>query len=209
MNDARAITEWTRLSLEATQSDTLDSFPTHEQFIGASFGLLADSLFSDLNFSRPRPVWIAPAEGAERNVWFEDTTARLLFDRGFIIRDAAEVDSLAGGTWAVRYRLDRFLLTLPEAARHKFLGRIWLKRQFETSAHVSIWDTDLNELIWSGSEDARVTDWIPKSQLSTLATSAPPGLSPEAPTTVEERLVEPVLIGTAIGALTILFFAVR
>lgn len=197
------------MSFEATKSDTLNSFPTHEQFVGASFGFLTDSLFADLSFSRPRPVWIAPAEGAERNVWFEDTTARLLFDRGFIIRDAREVDSLAGGTWLVRYRLDRFMLTLPDADRHKFLGRIWLKRQFEASAHVSIWDTDLDELIWSGSNDVRVTDWIPKSQLSLLATSAPPGLSPEAPTTIEERLVEPVLIGTAIGALTILLFAVR
>ncbi len=205
----QALTTWTRLSFEDTKSDTLETFPTHEQFIGASFGVLAESLFTDLNFSRPKPVWIASAEGAERNTWFEDTTARLLFDRGFIIRDADAVDSLAGGTWSVRYRLDRFLLTLPEAARHKLLGRIWLKREFEASVHVNLWDQDNGELVWSGSEELRATDWIPKSQLPQLAASAPPSLSPEPPITTAERLVEPVLIGTAIGALTVLFFAVR
>lgn len=204
-----AVTTWTRLSFEDTKSDTLTSFPTHEQFIGVSFGILAESLFADLNFSRPKPVWIAPSEGAERNAWFEDTTARLLFDRGFIIRDADAVDSLASGTWSVRYRLDRFLLTLPEAARHTFLGRIWLKREFEASVHVNLWDQDRDELVWSGSEELRAIDWIPKNQLADLTASAPPPLSPEPPITTEERLVEPVLIGTAIGALTVLFFAVR
>jgi hypothetical protein len=200
---------WTRLSFEETRTDTVTSFPTHDQLIGLSFGMLTDSLFSDLNISRPRPIWIAPAEEAARNVWFEDTTARLLFDRGFVVRDAVPDDSLSRGSWSVRYRLDRFLMRLPQAKRHRLLGKIWVERQFEASVHVNIWDTDINELVWTGSESVFVTDWIPKSELVTLSADAPPGMVLDPPVTREERLVEPVLIGTAVGALTVLFFAIR
>jgi len=208
-SSAHAEAVWTRLTFEQTKSDTLTTFPTHEEFMGLTMSYLADSLFSDLNFSRPRPIWIAPAEGEPRNGWFEDTTARMLFDRGFVIREAPADDSLSEGTWSVRYRLDRQLLTLPRVARHGLLGKIWVKRQAEASVHVNVWDTDAGEMVWSGSEAVRVTDWFPKGKLALLEANAPPDLMPEAPTTTEERLAEPILIGAAVGALTVLFFAVR
>lgn len=198
-----------RVTFEQTKTEKPSVYPTNEEFARWSVTRLADSLLSEFQISRPRPIWIGAADGETANPWFEDTTARLLYDRGFVVRERPDADSLDEGLWSVRYRFDRFALTMPSAKRHSFLGKIWVERQFEASLYLSVWDGSVGELVWSGSEDISASDWVPKSELRTLASRAPSPLDPEIPTTREERLVEPVLIGAAVGALTVLFFAVR
>lgn len=198
-----------RVTFEQTKTEKPAQYPSNEEFARWGVTRLADSLLSEFQISRPRPIWIGAAEGETVNPWFEDTTARLLYDRGFVVRERPDADSLDEGLWSVRYRFDRFVLTMPRAKRHSFLGKIWVERQFEASLYLSVWDGSVGELVWSGSEEIMVTDWVPKSDIRTLSAGVPSLLNAEIPTTREERLVEPVLIGAAVGALTVLFFAVR
>ena len=192
-----------------TQADTLTGFLTHDQFVRLGVDLAVESLFQAFSFSRPKPLWITPAEGQAPNHWFEEAAAHVLFNQGFMVREAADKDTADALIWAVRYRFDRLSLSLPQAARHKFLGKIWVKRLLDEAILVHVWDLESGELLWSNTSNQRISDWIPKGELSVLSQTSPPLTAPAAPVTAAERLTEPVLIGAAVGALTILFFAVR
>jgi hypothetical protein len=204
-----AATEIQFLTFDATQPDTITSFPTNDQFVRRGVEVAADSLLATLSISRPKPVWITPAEGQTANHWFEEAAARVLFDRGFIVREAPVTDTTDARIWAVRYRFDRFSLSLPVSARHSFLGKIWVKRLLDLAVLVHVWDQETGDLLWSNETETAVSDWIPKSRLSDLNQTSPPLSPPEPPVTTVERLAEPVLVGAAVGALTVLFFAVR
>jgi hypothetical protein len=197
------------LSFEDARPDTVATFRTHDQLARYGIDLTVDSLFADFSFSRPWPLWITPAEGQPVNHWFEESAARALFDKGYIVREAPDKDTADARIWAVRYRFDRFSLSLSEAARHKFLGKIWVHRHLDASILVHVWDIQSGELLWSNTSSQRFSDWVPKGELRSLADVSPPLTAPEPPTTTAERLTEPILVATAIGALTILFFAVR
>jgi hypothetical protein len=197
------------ISFEETRSDTLTAFRTHEQFVRLGVDLAVDGLFQAFSFSRPKPVWITPAEGQAPNHWFEEAAARVLFDQGFIVREGMDKDTADARIWAIRYRFDRFSLSLPQSRRHKFMGKIWVQRLMDEAILVHVWDLESDELLWSNTSNQRVSDWIPKRELPELSQISPPLESPVAPVTTAERLTEPVLIGAAVGALTILFFAVR
>ena len=192
-----------------TQNDSLTAFPTHEQFVRTGVDIAVESLFQTFSFSRPKPVWITPAEGQAPNHWFEEAAAKVLFDQGFIVREGVDKDSTDARLWAIRYRFDRFSLSLPQSKRHKFMGKIWLHRLLDEAILVHVWDLESGELLWSNTSNQRVSDWIPKRELPELSQISPPLLPPVPPVTTTERLAEPVVIGAAVGALTILFFAVR
>ena len=148
-------------------------------------------------------------EGQAPNHWFEEAAAKVLFDQGFIVREGVDKDSTDARLWAIRYRFDRFSLSLPQSKRHKFMGKIWLHRLLDEAILVHVWDLESGELLWSNTSNQRVSDWIPKRELPELSQISPPLLPPVPPVTTTERLAEPVVIGAAVGALTILFFAVR
>lgn len=192
-----------------TQNDSLTAFPTHEQFVRTGVDIAVESLFQTFTFSRPKPVWITPAEGQAPNHWFEEAAAKVLFDQGFIVREGVDKDTTDARLWAIRYRFDRFSLSLPQSRRHKFMGKIWLHRLLDEAILVHVWDMESGELLWSNTSNQRVSDWIPKRELPELSQISPPVLPPVPPVTTTERLAEPVVIGAAVGALTILFFAVR
>jgi hypothetical protein len=111
--------------------------------------------------------------------------------------------------WEFRYRLDKIDLTFPEVARHGLLKRIWVKRVSDASIHADLWDRETGELVWADTAETRMTDWVAKRDLPRLASPTDPVVSEPPPLTMSERLTEPVVITTAVGALTILFFAVR
>lgn len=192
-----------------TKADSSVTFRTHEQFVRTGIDLAVESLFQTFTFSRPKPVWITPAEGQLPNHWFEEAAAKALFDQGFIVREGVGKDSADARLWAVRYRFDRFSLSLPQAKRHKFLGKIWLHRLLDEAILVHVWDLESGELLWSNTSNQRVSDWIPKRALPELSQISSPLTPPVPPITATERLGEPIVIGAAVGALTILFFAVR
>jgi hypothetical protein len=154
-------------------------------------------------------LWITPAAEQQPNFWFEETASRELFDRGFVVQESPGDDTSGSVIWAVRYRLDRFSLSLPKCARHSFLGRIWVERVFDLSLHLQVWDMESGQLLWSNSVDSVWTDWVPKRRLKELSEATSPFLSPVPPVTTIERLAEPVMIIAAAGALTALFFVVR
>ena len=197
------------VTFEESRNDTLTEFPTHDQFVRYGIDMAVDSLFETFSFSRPKPLWIAPADGQAANHWFEESAARVLFDHGFMVREAPDQDTNGARIWAVRYRFDRLSLSLPHTARHSFLGKIWVNRMLDATILVHVWDMESGELVWSNSSYARLSDWIPKRQLPELSQVSPPLTSPVPPVTAAERLAEPVLVTAAVGALTILFFAVR
>jgi hypothetical protein len=202
-------TEIELTTFEATRSDTLTEFPTHDQFVRTGVSLATDRLFEAFAISRPKPLWITPADGQVPNHWFEEAAAHLLFDRGFVVREAPEQDTTGARIWAVRYRFDRFQLSLPESDRHSFLGRIWVKRLLDLAVLIHVWDLESGELLWSNATELAVSDWVPKRRLESLTQTSSPLSPPAPPVTTVERLAEPVIVGAAIGALTILFFAVR
>jgi hypothetical protein len=192
-----------------TQNDSTTAFRTHEQFVRFGVDLAVESLFQAFTFSRPKPVWITPAEGQAPNHWFEEAAAKVLFDQGFIVREGVDKDTTDTRLWAIRYRFDRFSLSLPQSRRHKFMGTIWLHRLLDEAILVHVWDLESGELLWSNTSNQRVSDWIPKRDLPELSQISPPIAPPVPPVTSTERLGEPIVIGAAVGALTILFFAVR
>jgi len=189
--------------------DSANTFPTHTQVVRHGVAISTRQVLDGFPFVRPKPLWITPAAGQEPNYWFEETASRELFDRGFVVQESPGDDTTNSVIWAIRYRFDRFSLSLPTVARHSFLGRIWVERVFDLSLQVQVWDMESGQLLWSNSADGTWQDWVPKRRLAGL--SAPPSkfLSPVAPVTTIERLAEPILIITAAGALTALFFVVR
>jgi len=197
------------VSFADTRNDSLTEFPTHDQFARHGINLAVESLFEAFSFSRPKPLWITPADGQTANHWFEEAAARVLFDQGFMVREAPDQDTNGARIWAVRYRFDRFSLSLPHSARHTFLGKIWVNRLLDAAILVHVWDMESGDLIWSNFREVRVSDWIPKRRLPELSQATPPLTSPSPPVTAAERLTEPVLVAAAVGALTVLFFAVR
>lgn len=197
------------ITFSDTQPDTLTAFRTNEQFVRLGVDLAVESLFQAFSFSRPKPVWITPAEGQVPNHWFEEAAAKVLFDQGFIVREGVDKDTTDARIWAIRYRFDRFSLSLPQSRRHKFMGKIWVQRLLDEAILVHVWDLESGELLWSNTSNQRLSDWIPKRKLPELSQVSPPLTPPVAPITSAERLTEPVIIGAALGALFILSFAVR
>ncbi|MEW5873571.1 MAG: hypothetical protein AB1752_00140 [Candidatus Zixiibacteriota bacterium] len=200
--------EFERYPFAATKGDSLPEIITHEQFLRMTVLLAVDSLLGEFTFSRPKPIWIGPADGADTNRWIHDAVTATLFEKGYVIYDAPRGDSMQRH-WEFRYRLDRLDLALPEVARHGFLKRIWVKRISDATVHADLWDRETGELMWADTAETRVTDWVPKRDLPHLAGGSDPVVPPPPPLTMSERLAEPVVITAAVGALTILFFAVR
>jgi len=193
----------------AFRRDSLDVFPTHAQLVRRGVGIAASKVFKGFPFVRPKPLWITPATGQQTNFWFEETAARELFDRGFVVQESPGDDTSSSIIWAVRYRFDRFGLALPKCARHSFLGRVWVERVFDLSLQLQVWDMESGQLLWSDSIDSTWTDWVPKKRLKELSEAPSTFLSPVPPVTTIERLTEPVMVIAAVGALTALFFVVR
>lgn len=190
-------------------TDSVEVYPSHAQIIRRNVAGVARKIFDGFPFVRPKPMWITPASGQERNFWFEESASRELFDRGFIVQESPGDDTASSGLWAVRYRFDNFSLDLPKCARHSFLGRIWVQRAFNLSLQLQVWDIESGQLLWSNSGDGSWTDWVPKGKLKELSDPASLLLSPVPPVTTMERLAEPALVIAAAGALTVLFFVVR
>ena len=179
-------------------------FPTHAQVVRNGVGAVTRKVFDGFPFVRPKTLWITPASGQPANFWFEETAARELFDRGYVVQESPGEDTSRSVLWAVRYRFDRFSLELPKCARHSFLGRIWVERVFDLSLQLQVWDMESGQLLWSNSVDSAWTDWVPKKRLKELSEATSTFLSPVPPVTTMERLTEPVLVTVVAGALTAL-----
>jgi hypothetical protein len=193
----------------AAQGDSALTYPTNAQFVRRGVGIATRRVFEGFPFVRPKPLWITTAEGQKTNFWFEETASRALFDRGFVVQESPGEDTANSSLWAVRYRFDRFSLSLPRTARHSFLGSIWAERVFDLSLQLQVWDMESGQLLWSNSVDSTWTDWVPKRRLKDLSEATSTFLSPAPPTTGLERFAEPAMIIAAAGALTALFFVVR
>ena len=196
-------------SAARTGSDSGGIYPSNAQIVRRNVAGVARNIFDGFPFVRPKPMWITPAAGQPRNFWLEESAGRELFERGYIVQESPGEDTATSGLWAVRYRFDRFSLTLPQCARHSFLGRIWVQRTFELSLQLQVWDMESGQLLWSNSGDGSWSDWVPKRNLKELSDPSSPFLSPAPPVTTMEKLAEPALVMAAAGALTILFFVVR
>lgn len=197
-----------RYPFEATKGDSISEFISHARLLSETVETAVESLLTGFTFSRPRPVWIAPAAAGDTNHWVFDAITRELFARGHVIYDIPREDSVQRH-WELRYRLDDIGLALPEVRRHAFLGRIWVKRASHATVKADLWDRETGELIWKGAGESRIADWVPKRDLPRLSSGSDPVTLHPPPKTASERYAEPVIITAAVGALTVLFFAVR
>ncbi|MBI5867837.1 MAG: hypothetical protein HZB43_06050 [candidate division Zixibacteria bacterium] len=206
---ATACAETPSDSVARIGSDSVDVYPSNAQIVRRNVASVARKIFDGFPFVRPKPMWITPATGEPRNFWLEESAARELFERGYIVQESPGEDTATSGLWAVRYRFDRFSLSLPQCARHSFLGRIWVQRKFDLSLQLQVWDMESGQLLWSNSGDGSCSDWVPKRKLKELSDPGSTFLSPVPPVTTMEKLAEPALVIAAAGALTVLFFVVR
>lgn len=185
------------------------TYPTHAQLVRGGILSVTAKIFDGFPFVRPKPLWITPADGQAKNFWFEETAARELFERGYVVQESPGGDTAQSVLWGVRYRFDRFRLSLPQCARRSFLGKIWVQRVFDLSLQLQIWDMESGQLLWSNAADSTWSDWVPKAHLHDLSDSTLPFLSPVPPVTTLEKLAEPAIVISAAGVLTALFFVVR
>lgn len=175
----------------AADSTDAASTPTHREFVDSCRVDLSSQLIGDFTPNRTRPIVIVPDLTDDSSRVLANSLSRILSDRGLLVRDSSPNQSEAGN-WTLRYDLSPIELTLTEAQRTGFLGRIWLKRSLNAGVSIAVYD-DLDGLVvWSDRADSTYQDWILKSDLEKLESA---GLAPRAPSTGWEKAQLPILVG--------------
>lgn len=176
----------------ASASDSTDvPTLTHREFVDSCRVHLSSQLIGKFTPNRTRPIVIVPDLMDDSTRVLATSLSRILSDRGLLVRDSAP-DQSEAGNWTLRYELSPIELTLTEAQRTGFLGRIWLRRSLDAGVSIAVYD-DLDGLVvWSDRADSTYQDWILKGDLEKLESA---GLAPRAPSTGWERAQLPILVG--------------
>lgn len=186
----------------AADSTNVAASPTHREFVDSCRVDLSSRLIGNFTPNRTRPIVIVPDLADDSTTILVNSLSRILSDRGLLVRDSSP-DQSEAGNWTLRYDLSPIELTLSEAQRTGFLGKIWVRRSLEAGVSIAVYD-DLDGLvIWSDRADSTYQDWILKSDLKKLESE---GLAPRAPRTGWEKAQVPLLIGggTLIAAVVML-----
>jgi hypothetical protein len=175
----------------AADSAAVAPTPTHQEFVDSCRVHLSSQLIGKFTPNRTRPIVIVPDLTDDSTRVLANSLSRILSDRGLLVRDSSP-DQSEAGNWTLRYELSPIELTLTEAQRTGFLGRIWLRRSLDAGVSIAVYD-DLDGLVvWSDRADSTYQDWILKGDLEKLESA---GLAPRAPSTGWEKAQLPILVG--------------